>query len=648
MRVYEFAKTLGVPHKKVIDVLVQEGYDVASHMSALSGEEMEFLKKHFKKPQKSGPAIKSIKSKKNHLSRKQGDQVQVDVEKEKKPFVLEPMMLSEAAERLDVPANEVILVLLRQGIVCAKNKVLSKEGMELLAKHYEVQVKDAGKEVVSEEGSVAVKQLAGSEARLPVVVVVGHVDHGKTTLLDFVRKTRVASREKGGITQHLGAYEVETSHGGIVFLDTPGHAAFTKMRARGVRVADVAVLVVAADDGIMPQTVEAIKHIKSLNVPVVVAINKVDKVSPEYIEKVKKGLSQYDLLPEEWGGDVVCVPISALHGTGVNELLEIIALQSQIMDLKADLERPAMGFVLEAKIEKGRGPIATVICHHGILHVGDYFAAGSTTGKISSLVDSFGKRIQTAGPSTPVQVAGFSGLADAGDFFEVITKDKYKALKSSHDPWRPVSLKPISAEGTLNIIVKVDTHSTKEALVGSIEKIASNFDKKLQVIHAAVGDITESDVMLAANTGSYLYGLHVKAEPSAIALAQRNVIDIKIYDIIYKLLDNLDELGKAHKEVKVVSKKTGEAVVLRVFDVKNLGVIAGCSVKEGVFSRKGHVVIWRDKTKVGEGAIKSLQRERKTVKEVHAGFECGFLVEGFNDFQVDDRVECYLDVVEGQ
>lgn len=646
MRVYEFAKLLGVPHKKIIEVLGEEGYDVASHMSALSESEIEFLRDYFKNARTPKPAAKPIKPKKVMHPLEKAGIVEEPIQ-EKKSFVIQPMMLSEAAERLEKPASEVILTLLRQGIVCAKNKVLSKQAMTLLAEHYGVQAElPAHKK--EKEALAAVKEVAGTEVRPPVVVVVGHVDHGKTTLLDYIRKTRVAAREKGGITQHLGAYEVETPHGGIVFLDTPGHAAFTKMRARGVRVADIAVLVVAADDGVMPQTVEAIKHIKSLNVPVVVAINKVDKVDPEYVDKVKTGLSQYDLLPEEWGGQVVCVPISALHGKGVDGLLEIIALQAQIMDLKADLERPAVGFVLEAKIEKGRGPVATVICHHGILRVGDYFVAGSTSGKISSLVDSYGKRVQKVFPSTPVQVAGFSELPDAGDFFEVATKEKIKVFKSSHDPRRSASLKPMAAEDALNVILKVDTHSTKEALVSSIEKIASGFDKKLQVIHAAVGDITESDVMLAINTGSHLYGLHVKAEPNALSLGQRNMIDVNTYDIIYKLLDDLILLGKEHEEVKIISKKTGEALVLRVFDIKNLGVIAGCIVKDGVFSRKGRVVVWRGNTKVGEGPIKSLQRERKTVKEVHAGFECGFLIEGFNDFQVDDRVECYLDVPENQ
>lgn len=650
MRVYEFAKSMGVPNKKIIEVLTQEGHEVASHMSALSEKELDFLRGYFKKQRTQKPSAppthKTVKINKVSQPKPISAPVPEPI-KEKKPFVIEPMMLSDAAERLDKPASEVILTLLRQGIVCAKNQVLSKETLSLLARHYDIQVERPAQKIEKEE-TAAIKSIAGTEERPPVVVVVGHVDHGKTTLLDFIRKTRVAAREKGGITQHLGAYEVKTPHGGIIFLDTPGHAAFTKMRARGVKVADIAILVVAADDGVMPQTVEAIKHIKSLNVPVIVAINKVDKVGPEYIDKVKTGLAQYDLLPEDWGGQIVCVPVSALQGKGVTELLEIIALQAQIMDLKADLNRPAMGFVLEAKLEKGRGPVATVICHHGKLHIGDYFSTGSTTGKVSSLVDSYGNRVQSVGPSTPVQVAGFSELPDAGDFFEVISKEKQQVLKNSHDPRRAVSLKPITSENTLNIILKVDTHSTKEALLGSVEKIAANFEKKLHIVHAALGDITESDVMLAVNTGSRLYGLHIKTEPNALGLAQRNMIDIKIYDIIYKLLDDLVIFGQEHKEVKVVTKKTGEAVVLKVFDIKDLGVIAGCLVKEGIFSRKGHVVVWRGKAKIGEGPIKSLQRERRTVKEVHAGFECGFIIEGFNDFQVDDRVECYLDVAENQ
>ena len=451
-------------------------------------------------------------------------------------------------------------------------------------------------------------------------------------------------KNKGGITQHLGAYQVETPQGKIVFLDTPGHAAFTKMRARGVRVADIAVLVVAADDGVMPQTIEAIKHAKAVQVPIIVAINKVDKATPMQIETVKRQLAQHDLVPEEWGGQVIFVPISAKTGAGVDQLLEMIILQSQLMELSTDEAVPAKGFILEARMEKGRGAVATVLCHEGTVHIGDYFMAGQSHGKISSLMDSHGTMLKKVAPSIPVQVAGFSVLPEAGDLFEVISQERYKNIRSEKFIMPDADMSKFAQGETINLLIKVDTKSSKEALLGAIEQLPKSGEKAIHIVYASVGDISESDITLAAATNAMIYGFHVKPEANALALAQKNNVVVKLFQIIYRLLDDTALLMKQEAKVKMVRTKIGEATVRRVFETKNEGTIAGSYVKEGRFSRNGFVVIWRGKNKIGEGPIKSLQRDRKVVKEVHSGFECAFIVDGFNAWEVDDRVECFLDM----
>jgi len=564
-----------------------------------------------------------------------------------KKLIIRAMMLGDFAEEIKRPATEIILTLLKWGIVCAKNQMLEDDLVQKLAVHYEVDYEtEAPKEQLEKFEKASALQKGAKQDRLPVVVVMGHVDHGKTTLLDFIRKARVAAKEKGGITQHLGAYEVDTPHGGIVFLDTPGHEAFSRIRMRGARAADIAILVVAADDGVMPQTVESIKHARSVDLPIVVAINKVDKVKPEQIDRVKQGLAKHNLLPEDWGGDIVCAPISAKLGQGIDHLLEMIILQSQMMDLKADKSVPAVGYVLESKLQKGRGSVATLILQHGVASVGDFFVCGKTHGKISSMVNSYGVRLKSVDPSVPVQVAGFDNLPQAGDLFEVVSVQEYKKARQGKRVVKKTPSKMVAAgaKKSINIIVKADSDSSKEALLLAIEKLSKNLEKGFNVVHGAVGDISESDVDLAAISRSLIFGLHVKAEAKASSMAQGLAVEIKIFDIIYKLIDFLQEYAESKKEIKKELKKVGEAVVLRVFDIKNIGVIAGCAVKDGLFSRDGIVVAYRQNKKVGEGKIRSLQREKKTVKEVHAGFECGFVVDGFSDWEVGDRAECYLEL----
>lgn len=709
MRIYEFSKKHGISTKNLLSLLHSGNFAVSSHMSILTPEALAYLEVQLKqsKQSKASPAkmapqdaeqdLKDIKSKaikkeasesislkkeskevttpkathapaKGETSVPQGFHKQsispapfaaepaVELKRENKEqpatiqeIVIEPMTLAEAAMRLGKHYTDIIVVLLKWGILSNKNQQLAPELIERLAEYYQIKTAKPVEKVKENKKNVpALVNTGNLKNRLPVVVVMGHVDHGKTTLLDFIRNTRVAAKEKGGITQHLGAYEARTKHGDIVFLDTPGHEAFSKMRGRGIKVADIAVLVVAADDGIMPQTIEAIKQAQNMSVPIVVALNKIDKADAAQLDAARRGLAQYDLVPEEWGGQTICVPISAKLGTGVDKLLEMIALQAEMMELRADFSGPAQGYVLEAKLEKGRGPVATILAQHGIAKVGDYFTAGSTVGKINSMVDSYGKRVVQAGPSVPVQIAGFSELPEAGDYFQVVSKQEYaKARYSPHaQEHKPQVIQRTASEKSINLIIKTDTNSSKEALLESIAKLSKKAEKGFSIIRAQVGNVNESDVELAADTHAKIYTLHTKTEPNAATLAQYMHVSVNSFDIIYKLLENLQEVAENAREIKMIRKKTGEAVVRKVFDIKNLGVIAGCYVKDGLFSRDGSLVIYRGNRKIGEGKIASLQRDKKTVKEVHAGFECAFMVEGYHDWAIDDRVECYVLVPE--
>lgn len=685
MRVYEFSKEYGVTSKELLELLNKHGFTLQSHMSVLSPEAQEFLVKEFSKnsatqakketisPAKPEPKQQIAKESMETTTQQKPTSQPVaptaspkiqpkteapiptptqkkEISSEQKitqpsslaPIILEPMSVADLAVKVDKPITELIMLLLKWGIMSNKNQLLTVDIVSKVADHFGVKTEwPVQKQQEIKRGIVATGE--NIKERLPVVVVVGHVDHGKTTLLDFIRKTRVASREKGGITQHLGAYEAQTPHGNIIFLDTPGHEAFSKMRVRGIKVADLAILVVAADDSVMPQTVESVKRIKEIGIPIVVAVNKMDKVDPSRLDIVKRDLAQYNLMPEEWGGDVVYVPISAKIGSGIDQLLEMIVLQTQLMELKAEFAGPGSGYVLESRLEKGRGPVATLLLQQGVVQVGDYFAAGTTVGKVTSIVDSFGKQLQKVGPSIPVQIAGFEELPQAGDFFEIVSKEARKA-KATTDRKSELAARKMHVEGAKNLIIKTDTNSSKEALLESIAKLSSKSKKGFNIISAGIGAINESDIMLAADTGSEIFSLHVKAEPNANLAAQRAGVVISSYDVIYKLLESLEKIIESTREIKMVRKKIGEAVVRKVFDIKGIGVIAGSYVKEGILNKDCSVVAYRGKQKIGEGKISSLQRDKKTVKEVHSGFECGFMVEGFNDWQPEDRIECFIQV----
>ncbi len=672
MRIYELSKKLEIPSKKLIEALLKEGISVKSHMSVIDDKAVALLRKKFtipaapKQKEQDSPKPSKDAMQKESVNRRPSQQKSRAPKKLKpvrpaftepvhqapeapmepetpKEMIIEPMLVTDAAEKMGKAVNDVIITLLGWKIIAPKNQQLPQEAVARLAEHYGIKAAKK-QEVIKSEFQPLEKEGKGDlKDRLPVVVVLGHVDHGKTTLLDFIRKTRVVAKEKGGITQHLGAYQAKTKQGNLVFLDTPGHEAFPKMRQRGIKVADIGILVIAADDGIMPQTIEAIQHLKTMNVPIVVAINKVDKADSPQIETVKRQLAEHDLLPEEWGGQVVCVPLSALEGKGVDELLEMVALQAQLLELKASHEGFAHCYVLESKLERGRGPVATLICQHGKLKVGDYFVCGETTGRVSSIKNYEGKGLSEVGPSVPVSVAGFKELPAAGDLFSAIDKADIRKAMQQQDQRATVATRG-TQEGNINIIVKVDTNSSKEALLDAIYKMTKKSDVGVNILHAGVGGISESDVELAFSTGASIIGLHVKAEAKAALLAQRRSVSIKLFDIIYKLLEDLQEHLESKKEIEMVRTKIGEAVVRAVFDIKGVGVIAGSYVQDGRFTRDGFIVAWRGKEKIGEGKITSLQRDKKTVKEVHFGFECGFVVEGITEWEVDDRVECFIEM----
>jgi translation initiation factor IF-2 len=493
-------------------------------------------------------------------------------------------------------------------------------------------------------------------SRSPVVTVMGHVDHGKTSLLDKIRKTRVTEKEAGGITQHIGAYKVETQGREIVFLDTPGHEAFTAMRARGAQVTDVAILVVAADDGVMPQTIEAINHAKAANVPIIVAINKIDKANANP-EKVKHELAEQGLLLEEWGGDTIAVPVSAHTGEGIETLLEMILLVADMQELKANPARRARGTVIEAKLDKGRGPVATVLIQNGTLNVGDSIVAGVAYGKVRAMMDDKGKRIKKAGPSTPVEVLGFSEVPEAGDKFFVTPDDKTarQTAEGRKEQLRQSQLKSkqrISLEDLfnqiqegqvkeLNIIIKADVHGSVEAVKQSLEKL-SNDEVHIKAIHGGVGAISETDVMLAAASNAIIIGFNVRPDTKAMQMANHEDVDIRTYRVIYDAINDMEAAIKGMLEPEYREVVVGKAEVRALFKVSSIGTIAGCYVLEGKILRNGDVRLIREGAVIYEGKIDSLKRFKDDVKEVVQGYECGISLQNFNDIKEGDIIECFV------
>jgi len=635
MRVYELAEDLKMPAKELIGFLNKEGIKVKNHMSALDEDTMELIKEIID-AEKAGKA----KEKKKQLK---------IVKIKKLPN------LKELSSQLKISLSELIQKIIQFGTITSIDKEIPVNILENIAKEYGYKIELSDK--LKSKSSLQKKDnIAKLIAKPPVVTVIGHVDHGKTTLLDVIRKTDVTKGEVGGITQRIGAYQINIDKKNIVFIDTPGHEAFTTMRARGVKATDVAVLVVAADDGVMPQTVEAINHAKAANVPIIVAINKIDKANAN-IEKVKKGLTKYDLISEEWGGETLMVEVSALQNKGIEKLLEAISLQAELLDLKANPDIPAKGLIIETKLDKKRGIIASVLIQDGSLKIGDYFIAGTSYGKIRSLVDDKGKSIKKAGPSAPVGIIGFCKMPLAGDNFQIVPDDKLAKIiinereeegRSKIVEKLELSLDNLFLEikegkiDKLNIILKTDTQGSLDALQEAIKKIKiENEEVKIDIIHAGVGNVNETDVMLASASKAIIIGFNIRPDANVQKIAKSEKVDIRLHRIIYNLIDEIKSALKGYLKAKIEEYICGQAEVREIFKIPKIGTIAGSYVLSGKLSNNDNIRVIRDGKLIYEGKVSSLKRFKEDVKEVNTGFECGIGVEKFNDIKIKDILEFY-------
>jgi len=566
--------------------------------------------------------------------------------------VPESVTVGELAEKMRRKSGEVIKALVELGVMATLNELLDPTAAKLVADKFnvDVEIRSVEGDVVDEE-DLDPSQLA---LRPPVVTVMGHVDHGKTSLLDAIRKSKVAEKEFGGITQHIGAYQVTTSHGKVTFLDTPGHEAFTAMRARGAQATDIVILVVAADDGVMPQTEEAINHARAANVPIIVAVNKIDKPEAD-ADRVKRELSNLNLVPEDWGGQTIFVPTSAKRGTGIDQLLEMTALQSEILELKANAGRAAKGVIIEGRLDRGRGPVATALIQNGTLKEGDAVVVGSYSGRVRSLIDPSGKKVKAAGPSDPVEIQGLSGVPAAGDVL-VAVSDERKArqiatMRLERDKAKGKTATRITLEGLqkqiqtgevkeLRLILKADVQGSVGALAESLERLSTD-EVKLKVIHSSVGMITESDVMLASASNAIVLGFNVKAEPKAASQAQANGVDIRNYNVIYEAINDLKAALAGMLAPEIRETALGRAQVRQIFVISKLGPICGSYVSEGKIVRTAKVRVRRGDEIFGQGTVGSLKRFKDEVREVLAGLECGIGVDGVNGIQPGDILEVY-------
>ncbi|HFJ5519730.1 TPA: translation initiation factor IF-2 [Enterococcus faecium] len=571
----------------------------------------------------------------------------------------EGMNVADIAKKIHREPAEIIKKLFMLGVMVNQNQVLDKDTIELLATDYgmepqekvQVDIADIDKFFESEE--VDPDKLV---SRPPVVTIMGHVDHGKTTLLDTLRHSRVTSGEAGGITQHIGAYQIDIDGKPITFLDTPGHAAFTSMRARGASITDITILVVAADDGVMPQTVEAINHAKAAGVPIIVAVNKIDKpgANPQH---VMQELSEYELIPEAWGGETIFVEISAKFGQNIEELLEMILLVAEVEDLKADPTQRAIGTVIEARLDKGKGPVSTLLVQGGTLHVGDPIVVGNTYGRVRVMTNDLGRRDKEAGPATPVEITGLNDVPQAGDRFVVFEDEKTaraageerakRALLENRAASSRVTLDNLFEslkEGELkevNVIIKADVQGSAEALAASLKKIEVE-GVRVKIVHSAVGAINESDVTLAAASNAIIIGFNVRPTPQAKAQAEAEEVDIRLHRIIYKAIDEIETAMKGMLDPEFEEKITGQMIVRETFKVSKVGTIAGAYVTEGYIRRDSGVRVIRDGIVIYEGQLASLKRFKDDVKEVKMGYECGAMIEKFNDIKVDDVIEGFI------
>ncbi len=675
IRIYELAKELNISSKELIELLSEEfSIAVKNHMSVIEEEDANLIKEFLSDKAENAEDDKNIesavdenndsnnKSNKNNKKSKSKN-IPKDKESEEEEKIIEiddTITVKELSEKIGKSSTEVIKQLIFMGVMAAINQEIDFSTAEKLAEKFDVIVvkkeKNIDKEISEQQEEEEIESEDNLQKRPPVVTVMGHVDHGKTSLLDAIRKSKVTSHEAGGITQHIGAYTVTINGEKITFLDTPGHEAFTAMRARGAQITDIVILVVAADDGIMPQTEEAINHCKAANVPIVVAINKIDRPGAN-IDKVKQELTEYGLVPEDWGGDIICVPVSAHTKEGIDTLLEMVLLTAEVQELKANSNRNARGAVIEAKLDKGRGAVATLLVQNGTLNVGDSIIVGTTYGRIRAMFDDKGKKIKSAGPSIPVEILGLSEVPQAGDKFNEVKDEKTareladgrkqkvreEYLQSTHK----VSLEDLYnqiKEGKvkeLNIIVKADVQGSIEALKQSLQKLSTD-EVKVRVIHGAVGAITETDISLASASNAIIIGFNVRPDVNAEKAAEREAVDMKTYRVIYTAIDDIKAAMLGMLEPDYKENVIGKAEIRRTYKISSIGTIAGCYVLDGKITRNSSVRIIRDGIVVFESELASLKRFKDDVKEVAQGYECGLSIEKFNDIKEGDIVEAYV------
>ena len=635
-RVYQIAENLGMSNEDVISKLKELEINVENENSEIENDDVELLVELIGEEAVThdGPTV----------------------------TITGKLTVQEIANALDVSASEVIMKLMKMGTMASINQEVSEEIASLVVKEYGytllTSTEDEEEEQLEIDALMEIEEDKEEDLlpRPPVVTVMGHVDHGKTSLLDAIRSTNVTRGEAGGITQHIGASEVSINGQKIVFLDTPGHEAFTSMRARGAQVTDIAILVVAADDGIMPQTIEAINHAKAAEVPLIVAINKIDKPDANP-DKVKQELADQGLLVEDWGGDVIAVPVSARQKTGIDTLLEMILLVSEMEELKANPNKRAVGTVIEAQLDKGRGPVATVLVQGGTLNIGDPIVAGLASGKVRAMINSKGKRVKSAGPSTAVEILGLSEVPQGGDQFVAVPSDKIarsvaekrqqiareEMLKSN----QRMSLDDFFSqmnEGDvkdLNIVIKADVQGSAQAVKQSLEKL-SNEEVAVRVIHCGVGAVNESDVMLATASNAIIIGFNVRPVPGAEEVAKKENVDIRTYTIIYKAIEDVQSAMTGMLDPEYKDEDTGKAEVRETFKISGVGTIAGCYVTTGKIFRGGKARIVRDGIIIHDGEIAALRRFKDDVKEVNSGYECGLSFVNYNDIKEGDIVEAYI------
>lgn len=655
IRIYELAKKLNMQSKDLITKIegLDLDMDIKSHMSSIENEEAQLIKELLQGT--TGDDTMEDKETKTHE-----DIIEEILEDIPTIEIGETIIVRDLAEKIDVSPSEIITKLMGLGVMANQNQNIDADTAIVLGEEFgiNINVKTVDKEEKKfEEYNLDFDDKSEDlRPRAAVVTVMGHVDHGKTSLLDAIRKTQVTMGEAGGITQHIGAYQVDVNGEKLVFLDTPGHEAFTSMRARGTQVTDIAILVVAADDGVMPQTIEAINHAKAAKVPIIVAVNKIDKVDAD-LDRIYQELAENNILPEEWGGDIITVPVSAKQGTGIDELLEMVLLVAEMQELKANPDRTVVGTVVEAELDKGKGSIATVLVQKGTMKIGDMVVSGTASGRIRAIIDDNGNRIESAGPSTPVVILGLSEVPNAGDLFYSV-KDERMAKKYSESKKQQAREEQLKSstkislddlfekikEGEiqdLNIIIKADVRGAIEALSQSLEKL-DHEEVRINIIHGGVGGIAESDVMLASASNAIILGFNVRPNLNTIEAAKREKVDIRTYSVIYEAIEDIQAAVKGMLAPTIIEEVQGRAEVRDTFKLPNNNVVAGIYVLDGKITRNSNIRLLRDDIVIFDGKIESLRRFKDDVREVASGYEAGLGLENYNDIKNNDIFEAYI------